>query len=195
MTWHNQSRVTAYDASPWDRTLVLDADYVVASDQLGTIMDTNQDFLCFRRAYDATGVNDFVGHDTFGDVRMPMWWATVMWFNRSRHSQLIFEAMSMIRNNWTHYRRIYKINQATYRNDHALSIALCLLQGHTLDVPAVPWSMASVMPEYRLTQTGTDSYRVEFEDHLQRSRWIELHDQDFHAMGKQQLGDIVANTC
>jgi hypothetical protein len=118
-----------------------------------------------------------------------------MWFNRSRHSQLIFEAMAMIRNNWTHYRRIYKNNHATYRNDHALSIALCLLQGHTLDVPAVPWSMASVMPEHKLTQTGMDSYRVEFEDHLQRSRWIELHDQDFHAMGKQQLGDIVANCC
>ena len=195
MPWHNQSRVTAYDASPWDCTLVLDADYVVASDQLQTIMHADQDFLCFRRAYDVTGVNNFVGHDTFGDVRMPMWWATVMWFNRSRHSQCIFEAMAMIRNNWTHYRRIYKINQATYRNDHALSIALSLLQGHTLNVPAVPWSMASVMPEYKLMQTGMDSYRVEFEDQMQRSRWIELHDQDFHAMGKQQLGDIVARPC
>jgi hypothetical protein len=55
--------------------------------------------------------------------------------------------------------------------------------------------MASVMPEHKLTQTGMDSYRVEFEDHLQRPRCIELHDQDFHAMGKQQLGDIVANCC
>jgi hypothetical protein len=195
MAWHNQSRVTAYDASPWDCTLVLDADYVVASNQLQTIMDADQDFLCFRRAYDVTGVNDFVGHDTFGDVCMPMWWATVMWFNRSRHSQHIFETMAMIRNNWTHYRRIYKNNHATYRNDHALSIALCLLQGHTLNVPTIPWSMASVMPEHQLTQTDLDSYRVEFEDPMQRPRWIELHDQDFHAMGKQQLGDIVASPC
>ena len=31
VTWHNTSRVDAYDLSPWDRTLVLDADYVVAS--------------------------------------------------------------------------------------------------------------------------------------------------------------------
>jgi hypothetical protein len=195
MSWHNQSRVTAYDASPWDRTLVLDADYVVASDQLQTIMDADRDFLCFRRAYDVTGVNDFSGHDTFGDTRMPMWWATVMWFNRSRRSQQIFEAMAMIRNNWTHYRRIYKINQATYRNDYALSIALCLLQGHMLNVPAIPWSMASVMPEHKLTQTDADRYRVEFKDPKQRSRWIELHAQDFHAMGKQQLGDIVADPC
>jgi polyphosphate kinase len=46
--WHNQSRVTAYDISPWDRTLLLDADYVVASDQLKTILDAPQDFLCHR---------------------------------------------------------------------------------------------------------------------------------------------------
>jgi len=195
MTWHNQSRVTAYDASPWDHTLVLDADYVVASDQLQTIMDTNQDFLCFRRAYDVTGSNDFVGHDTFGDIRMPMWWATVMWFGRNRRSQLIFETMAMIHNNWTHYRRIYKNNHATYRNDHALSIALCLLQGHTLNVPVIPWSMASVMPEHKLSQIDADFYRVEFADQAQRTRWIKLHGLDFHAMGKQQLGEIVANPC
>jgi hypothetical protein len=158
-------------------------------------MDVDQDFLCFRRAYDVTGINDFVGHNTFGEVGMPMWWATVMWFNRSRRSQLIFETMTMIRDNWTHYRRIYKNNYATYRNDHALSIALCLLQGHMLNVPAIPWSMASVMPGHRLTQVDADSYRVEFENQTQRPRWIRLHGQDFHAMGKQQLGDIVANPC
>lgn len=195
MPWHNQSRVTAYDASPWDHTLVLDADYVVASDQLKILMDTDLDFLCFRRAYDVTGINDFSGHDTFGDVGMPMWWATVMWFGRNQHSRLIFETMSMIRNNWTHYRRIYKNNHAAYRNDHALSIALCLLQGHTLNVPSIPWSMPSVLPEHRLTQIDRDSYRVEFTDRGHASRWITLQAQDFHAMGKQQLGAIVANPC
>jgi hypothetical protein len=30
VTWHNTNRMDAYRLSPWDRTLVLDADYVVA---------------------------------------------------------------------------------------------------------------------------------------------------------------------
>ena len=193
MAWHNQSRVTAYDASPWDRTLVLDADYVVASNQLRTVLDSPQSFLCFRRAHDVTGLDDFSGHDTFGTVRMPMWWATIMCFDRSDHSRLVFETMTMIRNNWTHYRQIYQNNRALYRNDHAVSIALCLLNGHILDFPAISGSMATVMPEHQLTQTAPDSFRVDFVDAAQRPRWIELHDQDFHAMGKKQLGDIVAN--
>ena len=34
VTWYNAGRTEAFDLSPWDQTLVLDADYVVASDHL-----------------------------------------------------------------------------------------------------------------------------------------------------------------
>jgi len=194
VTWHNQSRITAFQATPWDRTLVLDADYVVASSQLQVILDSNHDFLCFRHAYDVTNTDDFQRLDTFGDVGMPMWWATVMCFNKTNTVEMIFDAMNMIRDNWFHYRRIYKINQTTYRNDHALSIALCLLNGHSLDIPAIPWSMASLTPQHQLQQLDKDHYRVDFVSAEQKPKWIDLQQQDFHAMGKRQLGDIVASS-
>jgi hypothetical protein len=126
-------------------------------------------------------------------LRMPMWWATVMVFNKCRHAELIFDTMAMIRNNWTHYRNIYKNSVATYRNDHALSIALGIVNGHTLDHDGIPWRLASLTPEdHNLTQLDQDIYRVDFVNIEGQSRWIELR-QDFHAMGKRQLGDIVAN--
>ena len=81
VTWHNLNRMDAYRLSPWDRTLVLDADYVVATDQLRSVLDCDEDFLAHRWAYDVTGCNTFEGLNWFGDVGMPMWWATVMVFN------------------------------------------------------------------------------------------------------------------
>jgi hypothetical protein len=42
VTWHNESRASAYDLTPWDHTLLLDADYIVASDQLKLLFDINQ---------------------------------------------------------------------------------------------------------------------------------------------------------
>ena len=192
VTWHNTNRMDAYRLSPWDRTLVLDADYVVASDQLRSVLDSDQDFLAHRWAYDVTGENDFQGLNYFGNVRMPMWWATVMVFDKSKQAELIFDTMAMIRNNWTHYRNIYKNTSTTYRNDHALSIALLVVNGHTIDHPGIPWSLATVTPEHKLTQLSADQYRVDFVNSENKSRWIEIR-QDFHAMGKQQLGDIVAN--
>ena len=192
VTWHNTNRMDAYRLSPWDRTLVLDADYVVASDQLRSILDCDADFLAHRWAYDVTGCNTFEGLNYFGNVRMPMWWATVMIFNKSPQAKLVFDTMTMIRDHWTHYRRIYKNNTPTYRNDHALSIALLTVNGHTLNHSSIPWKLASLTPEHRLTRIDKDRYRVDFVDTQGRARWTELR-QDFHAMGKGQLGAIVAN--
>jgi hypothetical protein len=194
VTWHNLNRMDAYQLSPWDCTLVLDADYVVASNQLQSVLDIDQDFLAHRWAYDITGNNNFEGLNYFGNNRMPMWWATVMMFRRSRHAELIFDSMQMIRDNWTHYRNLYKNTNATYRNDHALSIALGIVNGHTLDHAGIPWALASLTPDHKLTQLDQDSYRVDFVNTENNLRWITLT-QDFHAMGKQQLGEIVANHC
>jgi len=194
VTWHNLNRMDAYGSTPWDRTLVLDADYVVASNQLQSILEADQDFLAHRWAYDVTGCNTFEGLNSFGNNHMPMWWATVMMFRKSKPAELIFDSMKMIRDNWTHYRKLYKNTNATYRNDHALSIALGIVNGHTLDHAGIPWALASLTPEHKLTQLGPDHYRVDFANTENKPRWIELR-QDFHAMGKQQLGAIVADPC
>jgi hypothetical protein len=192
VTWHNHNRMDAYRLTPWDCTLVLDADYVVASNQLQSVLEVDQDFLAHRWAYDVTGCNTFEGLNYFGANRMPMWWATVMMFRRSKQAELIFDSMQMVRDNWTHYRNLYKNSTPTYRNDHALSIALGIVNGHTLNHPDIPWALASLTPEHRLTQITQDRYRVDFINTENKPRWIELR-QDFHAMGKQQLGAIVAN--
>ena len=192
VTWHNTNRMDAYQLSPWDQTLVLDADYIIASAQLRTVLNSRQDFMCYRRAWDVTGLQTFEDLNYFGNHRMPMWWATVMMFRRGSSAELLFEMMQMIRDNWTHYRNLYKNPVPTYRNDHALSIALNTLNGHTLCVDEIPGTLASITPEHRLTQLDADSYRVDFLTPDKKARWITLT-QDFHAMGKQQLGAIVAN--
>lgn len=191
--WHNQSRVNAYELSPWDRTLVLDADYVVAGDQLKLLLDVDQDFLAHRWAYDVTAKDNFAGYNYFGNHQMPMWWATVMMFRRSIHARHIFESMTMVQNHWHHYRKLYKFSNHSYRNDYALSIALGIVDGHTLDHAGIPWDLASLTTEHKLTQLGQDEFRVDFLNSEQKPRWTKLKNQDFHAMGKQQLGEIIAN--
>jgi len=186
--WYNGERVDAYKLSPWDTTLVLDADYIVSSNRLSTLFNSNQDFLAHRWAYDVTGRNDFFGLNYFGQHHMPMWWATVMMFRRSQQAQLIFESMNMIKDNWTHYRHLYGNSRGAYRNDHALTIALGMVNGHIINHPDIPWKLASLTPEHQFKQTDTDSFRVDFVSENNKSRWIELVGQDFHAMGKKNLG-------
>lgn len=193
LNWHNQSRVDAYDLSPWDQTLLIDADYVVASNQLKTLLDSDQEFLAHRWAYDVTDKNNFMGLNWFGNLKTPQWWATVIMFRKCKHSRLIFDAMAMIKQNWAHYNKLYHVRSPIYRNDFALSIAQEIVNGHTQSTPGIPWRLASVVPDRKLTQLATDQFRVDFETEDLKARYILLKNQDFHAMGKRDLGDIIGN--
>jgi hypothetical protein len=194
VTWFNGNRMDVYNLSPYDETLVLDADYVVCSDQLNLLFEIPQDFLAPITAYDVTNTRTFDDLNWFGANRMPMAWATVMRFNRSLLSKSVFDMMAMVRDNWQHYRNLYGISRSTYRNDHALSIALNTLHGHQGSWPAVPWALASVVPEHQLEQLERDRFRITYTTSDNKLRHVTISNQDFHAMGKRHLGDIIAST-
>ena len=195
VTWHNAARINAYALTPWDQTLVLDADYVVASSELRTVLAGPGDFMCHRKAYDVTTTRYLTELNQFGTHNLPMWWATVMMFRKSNTAQYIFDCMQMIHDNWPHYRALYGINQANYRNDFALSIALGIVSGHTGSTVDIPWPLASVLPAAKLSSNAIDSYLLEYNNSDNQSRYTSISGYDFHAMGKKHLGDIVAATC
>lgn len=193
VSWHNAGRVDAYSLTPWEQTLVIDADYVVASDRLKTVLAHKSDFMCHRSAYNLATGQPLSGLNVFGKYNMPMWWATVMMFRKSTAAEYIFDCMQMIRQNWEHYRVLYSIENRTYRNDFALSIALGIVNGHTGQVDEIPWPLLSVMPDTALRQTALDQYAITYTDVLDKNREVGCWNQDFHAMGKKHLEMIIAS--
>jgi hypothetical protein len=189
VTWHNAGRINAYELSPFDQTLVLDADYVVASNALLEVLAIPQQFAAFKDSLDVANLTNL---DTFGEYKMPMWWATVMMFRRGNISQYIFDSMQMIRNNWQHYRDLYGIHHGNYRNDYALSIALGLVADSEQSVYELYGSMVNVMPELRLTWVEQDHYEVEYTNANGQLKNMSWKGMDFHAMCKKHLEAIVA---
>ena len=189
ITWHNAGRINAYELSPFDQTLVLDADYVVASDALLDVLKIPQQFAAFKDAFEPSSMTNL---ETFGEYRMPMWWATVMMFRRGTVSQFIFDSMQMIRANWQHYRDLYGIHQSNYRNDYALSIALGLVAGSEQSVHEIFRPMLNVMPDHVLTCTEQDHYEIEYTNTEGRLKTMSWKGLDFHAMCKKHLEAIVA---
>lgn len=192
--WYNTNRYDAWRLTPWQKTLLIDADYVVASSNLKPLLDTNQPLLCHAQARDVSGQGFLEGSNTFGSHRMPCWWATVMIFDKSSISRQIFECMHMVRTNWNHYCELYNIGRSTYRNDWALSIAIGIMSGHTWRWPSVPWPLATVMPRHVVTTLEPDTFEIKFVDQQQRPKRLVISGQDFHVLGKKNLGDIVEPT-
>ena len=88
---------------------------------------------------------------------------------------------------------LHGINDQTYRNDYALTMAQALVNGHQITSPAIPWSLATVSTGFTVTQHAADTYQINYTKQG-RPRFM-IMNQDFHAMCKRNLGDIVANPC
>ena len=116
-----------------------------------------------------------------------------MMFRRSNTAQYIFDCMQMIRNNWQHYRDLYGIDNKTYRNDFALSIALGIVSGHTGQITEIPWPLLSVLPDTKLSKVDANMYQINYADSNNNPRRATWQGTDFHAMGKQDLEKIIAS--
>ena len=162
--------------------MLLDADYVVNSDQLLRLFNSNREFLAHRNAASVTGTSWSKTLDTFGEYRFSMWWATVVYFTKSDTARAIFDTMQMVEENYEHYANLYNFKKRPYRNDYALSIALNIADGHFDAVQFnIPWTLQSIVPEHTLIRTG-DIFRVDYD-----KKWLELTDMDFHSRGKKHL--------
>ena len=47
--WHNKNRYSAYELSPYEQTLLIDADYFVFSNHLRQLFDTALEFACYNK--------------------------------------------------------------------------------------------------------------------------------------------------
>lgn len=191
--WRNRGRCAAYELSPYDTTLLLDVDYVVASSKLLHLPGSSKDFVCHQRALDITQSTDTV--ETFGQHRMPMSWATVIKFNRSYITEQIFDIMAMVQNNYPHYADLYKFRHAPFRNDYALSIALALVNGHSVDpVFDCPWPLLNVNPAHEVRQIDEDYYEIRYTKMVgqeNKTARIAVYKQDLHVMGKSFLESVI----
>lgn len=188
--WYNRNRYSVFRLSPYDSTLVLDADYVVNSSQLTILFQHNREFCCHHTSVDISFSQEFSSSNRFGLWNTPMSWATVLYFRKTKLAEYVFYIMSMVKDHWHHYRNLYGISNPVYRNDHALSIALRVLNCSRTE-SHIPWNLLSVLPEHHIQQLDIDKWKISYVSQ-DKSRYMYLQGQDFHALGKAQLGEIIA---
>lgn len=126
--WHNQNRSTVYNLSPYDQTLLIDADYFIMNGRLAHLFDTDIEFACYNSANDVTHRRTL--ERTIGHNSIPMQWATVIYFTKCQLAESVFEFMQYIKQHYEFYSLMYNFRPDKFRNDYALSIAIQTLTGY-----------------------------------------------------------------
>jgi hypothetical protein len=138
--WHNAGRYLAYEQSPYDETLVIDADYLVLDHSLQQVFDLDFDYMFVRNARGLR--QDFP--DTMGPHSLKYVWATVFAFRKNKKSTMFFDLVKRIQKNYAYYRDLFNIEQRNYRNDYAFAIAEIILNGHQARTCSIPGTMINV---------------------------------------------------
>lgn len=195
--WINKGRYRAYELSPYDETILLDADYLINSDKLLKTFETYNDFCCHYRTNFL--MQPKAPQELLSSYSYDTLWATVITFKKTKRAKQIFECLEMVQRNYEHYANIHSFVAGTYRNDYALTLALRIANGHcVLPGDFIPWDLVHVGKNtqvYKNTDTEFNTEYTVMNDNWQRGKirkeYITVKDMDFHVMNKDIFMELI----
>ena len=160
VVWHNKTRPQAYDLTPYEKTLLLDVDYLMFNNSLQWLFQSNQELICHNTAYDITDKDSFIDDKLLHWSSVPMLWATVLYFTKNDTAREFFKLVSLIQDNYQYYYNLYNFKMGPYRNDYAISIAYNLLSLDTYFIDPL-FTLPSQYTINKVREDGTVVYEYD----------------------------------
>lgn len=150
--YYNTARVSSYDLSPYEETILLDADYLVLDNSLDSVWGSVEELLMNKSVRDLTHKTDLRGFDSrFNSMSIPLYWATLLYFKKTNKAKTFFELTKFIKDNYDYYKHLYQFaSSGYYRNDYAMSIAVHMINGQFENdsVKSFPCPTITIATEY-----------------------------------------------
>ena len=185
--WNNASRYMAYELSPYDETIVIDADYLIFNDTLNQLFTLDFDWSIMKQARGLT--QEFP--KTMGVTSLPYVWATVFAFRKTPRAQTYFELIKRIQNNYGYYRALYNIEQRNYRNDYAFAIADIILNGHQYNPLGIPGPMLNIDQPIKSITAKNNTFIIRDETNAYIVPRMNLHVMSKAYLLSQQFKEFV----
>ena len=179
-SWKNLGRTQAYALSPYDRTLLIDADFFVASDALLPHIHGSFDFGMIRDMHNPATGEPFV--PTLGYSKIQQLWATIMIFNKCDIAERIFETADNVLCHYPYYSKLYNFNASPIRNDYAFTIACHLMGGYGQTDFALKYTMNNCDFNAEILEVNDEDVLIRYpkgnKSMIQRLKNMDLHLQN-----------------
>lgn len=186
----NSNRCIAYDITPYDRTLLIDSDFLIFSDRLSQYWDADTDVLISRTVADVAYKDRFGYHDRYiSDTGIPLVWATTVMFTKNEVSKTFFDLVNIIQNNYERYSQLYRFDSRQYRNDIAFSIADHIMSGfETRDYVSLPPLVTTLDRDvlFDVSKNGELKFLISSDLNLDFCA-ASISGLDVHVMNKQSI--------
>jgi hypothetical protein len=188
--WKNLTRNHVYAITPYDRTLVIDSDFIVNSDTLVKALENNYEFQIYRKNFDLSGWRPDA-YSRINQHSIPFYWGTVFIFEKTVSTESFFNLIEYIKTNWEYFRVVYKIDSPLFRNDFAFSIAIHIMNGSTegdfgWELPG-KMNFISDRDIFVSMEDSCMKFLIEKQYYPGEYTLVSTNDLDVHVMNKQSL--------
>jgi hypothetical protein len=195
LEWKNLSRNSVYDLTPYDRTLVIDSDYIINSSILCGALDTDHNFQIYKDCLSLSSWRETTEFARINQYSIPFYWATTFIFEKTLEVKSFFNIINFIKTNWQYFRTLYSIEVPTFRNDFAFSIAIHLMNTKSSGIFAqeLPGKMVYISDRDLLIEIEDNKMKflIEKENHLGEYTIASMRDTDIHVMNKLSLSRFI----
>ena len=193
----NRQKHDVHWMSPFDKTLLLDIDYIVAGNNLEYLFnDDSIDLAMYDSAsylrYESPQIRERYLH-----LRgVPMIWSTVIYFEKSNKSKMFFELWSHIADNYDYYKFLYGFEGKLFRTDFCVSIAQHILNGFQPGdfVTPIRGKLFNVDQKDVVIQAPSAEH-YKFLAHDREEPWnnlfVDVQNTDLHIMNKRSLMEAI----
>jgi hypothetical protein len=192
LQFYNANHWQAYDLSPYDETLFIDVDYLIMSSALNNCWGSNNDVMINHTIY-SPGESTLHSKNV-DDMSIALYWATVIYFRKSSLAEHLFSIVKHIQENYAYYRDLYYFTSSMFRNDHAFSIAVHMLNGFSNNEPVIkelpiPGMLMSWDTDDIKSINGINDITLYTEKINQKGTYLlsRIKNTDIHVMNKQAV--------
>jgi len=189
----NKNKDTVFELTPFNKTLLIDTDYIIQNNFYDYIFDTDIPFAMHRTAKYLEHQPPYMNEQTLSEAGIHHWWSTVVYFDKSEESQIFFDTWAHVKENWGYYALLYQFPIGLFRTDFCVSIAAHILNGFNnenfvhdfLNQPLVNMDQKDDIIEIKNLNDWV------FLVHDRKEQWKNIlnriEDTNFHVMNKRAL--------
>lgn len=125
----NSNKHLIYEYTPFDKTLLLDIDYFVRNNSLDYLFDSQDNVTMYQNARNLKHEQPYLYERYLNPVGIPMWWSTVVYFDKSDVSKMFFDIWAHVAENYDFYKFLYNFPGQLFRTDYCVSVAVHIMNG------------------------------------------------------------------
>lgn len=188
--FRNTNRSNAWNLTPYDRTLLIDCDYFILSNNYSEYWDLNSDLLMPESVFDISNQDRLGYHDMYiSDTSVKMHWATAIMFTKNKKTKVFFDLVDYIQDEYDFFSDLFRFNTPNFRNDIAFSIAKHIFYGFSQELtyclpPLVTAMDKDILYDIDAGQKLLFLVKDKLNDQYYAAA---LKQQDVHIMNKQSI--------